>query len=464
MFTKNRIAVALVAALCGASVAAQAETLSDFFKRSKIDGQIRSYYFSRDYGATGPNTFNQDAFSLGGMLNVQTAPFLGGFGVGVSFYTANALGANNLSGAPAYPHLDATLMGPRQSINALGQAYLQYALPKVLLIRAGDQVINTPWVNNSDSRILPATYQGVFAEVSPYCNWHLYGMRIFRWKSRTSSGYYRDNLYDPATFDGDSMYGGSGTPVITGASPATNGVLAFGTSGSLLGAKAQIWYYDYYQFAKNIYADVNYTLKTGSGLDPFVAAQFNREWQNQSLLDGSKINNSPIAATSVNSTAWGAQVGLNYAAFSHALGNGQLAWSYNEILAQPGAVGGGAIISPYTAGYATDPLYTTSMIRGLVELGPGSGWKVKWTQNLFDKRFLLMAAFAQYHTYYNGTSNDTYVDLTYFAPGMFKGLSIRDRVEVANGLNAYNGFQGNGAGFNKGHSFIYNRVMLTYAF
>jgi hypothetical protein len=75
-----------------------------------------------------------------------------------------------------------------------------------------------------------------------------------------------------------------------------------------------------------------------------------------------------------------------------------------------------------------------------------------------------MAAFAQYHTYYNGVSNDAYVDLTYFVPGRFKGLSIRDRVEVANGLNAYNGLQPNGAGFNKGHSFIYNRVMLTYAF
>ncbi|WP_325799322.1 OprD family outer membrane porin, partial [Acidithiobacillus ferriphilus] len=323
VFTKNRIAIAVVAALCGVSAAAQAETLTDFFKQSKIDGQIRSYYFSRDYGAAGPN---QNAFSLGGILNVQTAPFLGGFGVGVSFYTANALGANNLSGAPAYPYVDSTLMGPRQSINALGQAYIQYALPKVLLVRAGDQVINTPWVNNSDSRLLPATYQGVFAEVSPYSDWHIYGMRIFRWKSRTSSGYYRDNLYDPATFDGDSMYGGSGTPVITGSSPATNGVLAFGTSGSLMGAKAQVWYYDYYQFAKTVYGDVNYTLKTGTGLDPFVGAQFNRQWQNNGLLDGSNINNSPITATSVNSTAWGAQVGLNYAAFNNVLGNGQLTW------------------------------------------------------------------------------------------------------------------------------------------
>ncbi len=82
------------------SAAAQAETLSQFFAASKIGGQIRAYYFSCLYGASGPNTSNQDAYSLGGMLNIQTAPFLGGFGIGVSFYTTNALGANNLSRRP----------------------------------------------------------------------------------------------------------------------------------------------------------------------------------------------------------------------------------------------------------------------------------------------------------------------------------------------------------------------------
>ena len=45
MFIKNRIVIATVAVLCGVSVSAQAETLTDFFKQSKIDGQIRSYYF-----------------------------------------------------------------------------------------------------------------------------------------------------------------------------------------------------------------------------------------------------------------------------------------------------------------------------------------------------------------------------------------------------------------------------------
>ncbi|MHB1203245.1 MAG: hypothetical protein ACYCZC_08900, partial [Acidithiobacillus sp.] len=104
MKIKPKIILAAVATTLAFSSLAQAETLTDFFKQSKIDGNLRSYYFSRLYGA--PNVPNQNAFALAGRLNVETAPFLGGFGVGVSFFSAQSFGANNLSGAPAYPYLD----------------------------------------------------------------------------------------------------------------------------------------------------------------------------------------------------------------------------------------------------------------------------------------------------------------------------------------------------------------------
>ena len=373
-------------------------------------------------------------YSLGGMLNIQTAPFLGGFGVGVSFYTANALGANNLSGAPAYPHLDTTLMGPQQSVNALGQAYLQYAIPKRLLIRAGDQVINTPWLNNSDSRLLPATYEGVYAEYSPFHEVKLYGLREFRWKSRTSGNYYKDNLYYPATFSGDTLYGG--TTALSASAPQTSGTLAFGVSTQVMGLKAQAWYYDFYQFANTFYSDANYTLKTGTGLDPFIAAQFMRQWSNNSLLDGTRLNNSPVSATSVSNTSWGVQAGLNYTRLNSIIGGGQLAWSYNEIL--PPRRGGGRRchrFALYRRLCHRPPLYHLHDPWPR-RTGTGNAWKVKWTQNLFDKQVLLMAAFARYHTYFQGASNDTYLDLTYFFPGKLKGLSIRDRVEVSNGQGA----------------------------
>ncbi len=448
MLFKHRVTtMAVLLALSGFSAAAYADSsvnsLKDLFTQGTVDGQVRAYYFSRDFGK---NATNLSAFSLGGYLNAHTAS-LAGFSADVGFYTANSLGANR-------KNPDVTLMGPGTSINRLGQAYLQYEIPQVLLFRAGNQTLNTPWVNGSDSRVIPATYQGVFAQVSPYCGWNIYGMRIFRWASRTSGDYYRDNLYYPATFQGDNMYGGAAA--VPSTDPASNGILAFGTSYKRYGINAQAWYYDMYQFTNIFYGDAQYTLKTGMGVDPFLGGQINREWDSQSLLNtslgASAINR--FKGNGVNSTAWGVIGGIDYDLKNPILGKGQLAASYNEILYHPGAVGGGAIISPYTVGYATDPLYTTSMIRGLVELGPGHGWKIKWTQNFLNKQFLFMAAYAQYQLQTLGQANDIYGDLTYFPQGFLKGLSIRDRVEVAHGGGLPN---------NTGY-FIYNRVMLTYDF
>ena len=123
-------------------------------------------------------------------------------------------------------------------------------------------------------------------------------------------------------------------------------------------------------------------------------------------------------------------------------------------------MGGGAIVSPYTIGYATDPLYTTALIRGLVELGPGDAKRIALTQHMFGDHILATVAFSRFDTKLNGGSNDTYADLTYFPGGTLTGLSIRDRMEVSNASFQFN----NGVTGNRGHSFIYNRLMLQYTF
>jgi len=452
LFKHRATTLAVLLTLTGFSAAAHAATssadsLKSLITDGTVDGQVRAYYFDRFFGG---KAVNQSAFSLGGYINAHTAS-LAGFSADVGFYTANSLGGN-----PTGPANDVTLMGPGTSINALGQAYLQYEIPQIVLIRAGNQIVNTPWVNSSDSRLIPATYQGVFAQVSPYCGWNIYGMRIFRWKSRTSGDYYRDNLYYKTGFDGDPIYGGVG--VVPSTDPASNGILAFGTSYKRYGIDAQAWYYNFYNFAQTVYGQAQYTLKTGSGVDPFLGAQVNREWEGNSLLNSSYApGTSPIAGfkgNGVNSTAWGVIGGIDYDGGSSLLGKGKLAASYNEILYHQGAVGGGAIISPYTAGYATDPLYTTSMTRGLVEMGPGNGWRISLTQHLLSNQFLFTAAYSEFHLQTAGYANDVYGDLTYFPQGWVKGLSIRDRVDIAHGdlSTAQGGY------------FLYNRVMLTYDF
>jgi hypothetical protein len=121
-----------------------------------------------------------------------------------------------------------------------------------------------------------------------------------------------------------------------------------------------------------------------------------------------------------------------------------------------GAVGGGALISPYTTNYATDPLFTTSMIRGLVEEGPGHAWKAKALYNFLDKKLQVVVAYAKYDTDLRGASHDIYGDIIYNFDGALKGLQLRDRWERSTGgidnLNPGN------------ESFTYNRLMISYKF
>jgi len=449
MWNKNRFTSALLVALSGCAAVAHADTsfqgnsLAEFLAQTTVTGQIRAYYFDRFFGK---DAANLSAFSLGGFLNAHT-PSAAGISADVGFYTANSLGANTVNP-------DVTLMGKAPSITALGQAYLQYAIPDVVMIRAGDQEIDTPFVNGSDSRMIPATFQGISAQVTPCSGWNIYGMRMFSWKSRTSAGYYRDNLYYQTDFDGDPLYGG--VAVLPSAEPDASGVLAIGTRYKNHGADAQAWYYDFYGFTAMFYGDARYTLETDAALRPFVGGQVVREWDGNSRLNASNgaATIADVSGNRVSSAAWGVQAGVNYDLGDAALGNGEWSLAYNQINYRAGAVGGGAIVSPYTVGYATDPLYTTSMTRGLVEMGPGTGWRVKWTQHFLGNHLQFTAAYARYSLHSAGKANDVYGDLTYFPGGFLRGLSIRDRVDVAHG----GGLPGR-TGY-----FIYNRVMLTYAF
>lgn len=230
---RNKLLQALLFSAIGLTVPvlAQADTLASFINKGDISGVVRSYYFNKLYGA--PKKENQDAYSLGGILTAKTGS-LDGFSAGVSFFTANSLGTH---GGDA-KGVDTTLMGIAPSINALGQAYLQYQMPKIVLIRVGNQIINTPWIGARDSRMLPQTFQGVFAQVEPVKGLKIEGMRIFRWKSRTSDDYSRDNLYYPTDYDEDAMYGVKKVG-LKDDTPASNGTLAFGVNYQAMGARSR---------------------------------------------------------------------------------------------------------------------------------------------------------------------------------------------------------------------------------
>jgi hypothetical protein len=436
------LAAAVVCAQAGADILPGA--LPDFLKETSFSGNLRAYDFNRIYSpSTQGAQPSQSAFSLGGRLDAHTGAFLGGFSVGVGFLTAHSLGANDRN--DGLIHVDQTLAGGRTSITALGQAYLQYQNSWVT-VKAGDQNINTPWISDSDSRLLPATYQGFFADATPIDHVHLSALRIFRWKSRTSNDYFQNNLYYAPSYGGDDMQGGAKTGLTTA---DTQGALAFGSSYEDHGLKVNLWYYNFQQFASSVYNDTIYTLKTGTGFDPFIGDQFLRQWKGNSLLNGAAVNT--IKGESVDNVTYGGKAGLNSP-------YGQLMFSYTGISDHQGTVGNGALISPYTIGYTTDPLDTSSMIRGMVDLGPGNAWRVRYTGKYLNQQIVLITAFARYHSDTYGHSNNVLLDLAWNPP-FAKGFSIRNRAEDAIVADS-------SSGLNPGKSkiFFYDRVQLQYEF
>jgi len=447
---KRHYGLLFAAALtCGLSVPAlAAETLADFMKESTVSGNLRAYDFYRIYSpATEAAQPDQSAVAFAARIDVQTASFLDGFSVGASLFTANDFGVSNRK--DNLLHLDKTLMGSNSSLTALGQAYVQYKNNWVTA-KAGDQIIHTPWLDDSDSRVLPATYQGLFADFQPVENVHLIALRVFSWKSRTSSGYFHDNLYYTPAYKGDQIGGGTASTAISNRS--TDGTLAFGGTYADHGLKIGLWYYDFQQFAKSIFNDSSYTLKTGTGFDPYIGDQFMRQWLGDSALNGATLNG--VTGSGVDNTTYGGRIGVNSP-------YGQMQVAYTKIEDHQGAVGHGALVSPYTAGYASDVLDTTSMIRGMVEQGPGHAWKVRYLGKFMEEQITVISSIARYRAEVYGDSTNVQLDVAYRPKGWAKGFSVRNRLEDAVMSTA-----GQGGGLNAGKSkyFVYDRVQLQYDF
>lgn len=439
---RNSSLLALFVCVTTACSTAHAEdSFNDIFTNGHIDGELRLYNFNRLYDA--PNTPDASALSLAAMINAQTGTVLGGFSAGGSFVTANMLGTK----PDTLAKTDTSLMGPNSSLGAWSQAYLQYKRGW-LLFRGGYQYLNTPWMGNNDSRVIPSSYNAMLVGITPLKYWNIYAIRTFSWKSRTSLGMYNDNLYYPPKYEGDSMYGNNGS--LPNTAPQANGTWAVGTNYTRGDLMAEAWYYNFLRFARMGYINGSYTFTTGTAFDPYVAVQWlNEDSGNNNILVDTHTKLVGIAGDRVKADTWGTRVGTT-------IFDGSIDFAYNKLDGESGAVGDGALISPYTANYGTDPLFTTSMIRGLVEIGPGHAWKGRAQYSFFNKKLQLVAAYAKYVSLERGDSHDMYFDVIYNFDGTFKGLQLRDRWEKS---------AGGIANLNPGNqSFTYNRLMISYKF
>lgn len=427
-FSKNKlqwlIALSAISATCNV-YADDSTDLINFLQQTTVSGDIRSYYFTRNFSSP-DSPPDEAAFALGGSLNLESAPFWNWFRVDVDIFTSQSLGLN--SSNPK--EVDNTL--PGFPVTSLGQGFLQYQ-NNGLTVKAGDQLINTPWLNSNDSRMIPAAYQAIYTDYSITPELSVIAFRQTAFQSRTSDSYSQLNLYNV----NDEIFGG--TPLTKLGNTTNIGTLAAGSTYKTNDINGELWGYQFYDFAKLLYGNLIYTFTNTTNINPLIGIQLARE-----TGDGADLLEQ-FGYGVVNNNIFGALMGID-------IPHGQLTLGYNNIPKENGAFHDGDVVSPYTTGYAVDPLYTTSMIQGLVEKSAGSAFKLTAGYNLWDDKIKLAVSYAKYYTMpLVADTNETDFDITYLPTGEFKGLSIRDRIGYMRG-NTTDG------------DFVYNRLMLEYDF
>lgn len=461
-------------------------------------GYLRAYYFTRTNFPQHSKTPNQASFNPAVSLH-GAYDFGGGFSVGGTYLYADPF--DNCGDPASHLHLpcgkhpvtnppqnnpDDTLPGYRMS--TLYEAYLQYKDP-ALFVRLGDQVVNSPWANASDSRLKPVAFRGGDFTYKLDKNWSIEGMYMNRWEDRVQSDFTDTTiLTQNGSYPDAGGVGNTGIPA--GHWITTNGFY-YGRAGYADGPlSANLHYYGFENIANAVWADAKFGWKAYG--KPFIALQGGSETNTGSSLAG-KIN-SQIFGVQAGYSPWNnvdLSVGADFVPvksdsitlpLSASCGaNDEIKGTLMYFLpaggtpncktSTPGVPGAAATVyyggwaSPYTDSYATDPLFDTSISQGMVDRrSPGSGVKLAGTFYTDAKQIRLIVSHAWY-TYGNSTvglspTQETDVDGTYFfskvGKGAYHGFSLRhrfaDRTQTFTG--PYGGLP----------EFIYNRTQLEYDF
>jgi len=420
--------MAIIAGM-GPAAATAAPSTSDAAVRMQLT--LRQYDFNKLYRAQG--TADQRSSAAGGLLRIATAPFWGGFGLGAGLY-----GTWATEGFPAGSREEEpTLMGPQPRITTLGEAFVQYRRAG-LRVRAGRQRIDTPWMSATDSRMLPQTFSGAQGELAVSGALKLLLIDVTRFKSRSSSGFRRDNLYYPDGYEGDVV--ADAVPVFPRGArlPEAPGTVAGGAVYSGARLHGQLWYYDFRGFARTVYLDGGRIFGEGRWR-PYLDAQLMRQSGGGILARyGARLFG---RSGPVDSRLWGARAGLAHGALN-------LSVSYDRLRDRRGGFGGGALISPYGDRTA---LYAGEMTVHLVKYGPGGALELAAASRVLRGRLRVRAAVLDFHTTYSGDSRAEYLEGTYRFKGWLQGLQLRDRL-----------LRDDGAKLNGGRALFYNRLMLQY--
>lgn len=159
----------------------------------------------------------------------------------------------------------------------------------------------------------------------------------------------------------------------------------------------RIWDYQFQNYGNLLYADNSITFHTSKSVSFGLAAQGAVDRQ---LGDSNNaMTNDGLGLISSN------QVGLQG---EFVIDFFDLKLAYTDIWGPGNAYGQGAIVSPFTYGFATDPIYTTPYLSGLVELGTaGQIYKLSPSFKFLNGNLSISPAWSSFITptpQWNGTN------------------------------------------------------------
>lgn len=465
-------------------------------------GYVRTYYFTRQNATSFAKTNSQfNQASLNPALNLHAQYSFGNWSIGGTYLYANPFdncGDPQSHVDPTSPcyrgrkftspaggtNPDDTL--PDFRLSTMYEAYLQYK-DSNLYAKVGNQVINTPWANASDSRLKPVAFQGGDLSYKINANWLGEVMYMPRWEDRATSAFTDVTLLTGTSLP-SANYGGAGSNIIP--TPFTyihNNGFGMGHLGYTASAiSANAYYYAFDNIANAVWGDFKYGWKAYG--KPFIALQGGTESNTGSSVIG-KIN-SQVVGIQAGFSPWtnvDLSVGYDHVPMKTdtiALPAGTKCGANDQIsgLLPYFLPGGGTTncskntdgttniyyggwASPYTDSYATDPLFDTMISQGMVDRrSAGDGVKVSGTFSTFERRIKLIVAHAWW-AYGNGTAGvsptqETNFDVTYYfsklGKGPYHGFAFRQRYAERS--------QTNTALYGGSPDFKYNRTQFEYDF
>ena len=341
-------------------------------KRSE-SGAALDFGFSVNGGANQPlagqnKAFNTNMFQIWAQSDRWSGFALGGGGTAlVSF---NQIGQPNTFGTT--------------SVFSLNQAYIDYQYSNRVQVTAGNIIINTPWVNSNDNSPGSVysfgnnTYQGVMTNILASDGLLLQG--FYAWQ------YW---LYPNNWFTHQTLYNVSGSPFnnLSG----TNGVAGVGVKWNPVKEyTGQLWAYNFADYAKMAYFDNTYHVPMTSAFSfDFSGQGFMQSSSGQSIISNVTFPGQSTTAGEISSNGVGAKIALN-------IGNNTSSISYNNVFGGDKSFLNGGMVTPYTYGLETDPLYTTPALNSIAELGSGSAYTIRNSTLFMENALKFSLSFSQF--------------------------------------------------------------------